>query len=95
METIGTNYKEAMNNNFRYTLIERDVEGIAKTLNTSVKGSNNMSILPKVEKIELERIDDLHDKLSLSWSDYTIEGVVTWKVSDNKLQKAMVFYGIE
>lgn len=94
METIGTNYKKAINNNLIYTLIERSADGVASAININVKDSNHMHILPNVEKVELEQIDDLHDKLSLYWSDYKIEGVVAWKPSANKLTKAMVFYGI-
>lgn len=94
METIGNNYKKAINNNLIYTLIERSADGVAATINVSVKDSENMHILPRVEKVELEQIDDLHDKLSLYWADYKIEGVASWKPSANKLTKAMVFYGI-
>lgn len=95
MATIGKNYKDAINNDFRNTAIGRDSESIFNALNGSVKGSDNMSILPKVEKVELTTIDDLHDKLSLSWDDYKTEGVVTWRPSDNKISNEMVFCGIE
>lgn len=95
MATIGKNYKDAINNDFRNTAIGRDSESIFNALNIGIKGSDNMTILPKVEKVELTTIDDLHDKLSLSWDDYKTEGVVTWKPSANKLETAMVFCGIE
>ena len=95
MSTIGKNIKEAINNNFMHNVIGRSVEGIQSALNTNVKGSDNMVVLPKVDKVELTKIDDLHDKLSLSWDDYKTEGVITWKPSENKLETAMVFYGIE
>ena len=94
METIGNNYKKAINNNLIYNLIERSADGVASAININVKDSNHMQILPSVEKVELEKVDDLHDKLSLYWADYKIEGVVAWKPSANKLTKAMVFYGI-
>lgn len=94
METIGNNYKKAINNNLIYNLIERSEDGITSAINIGIKDSNNMQILPSVEKVELEQIDDLHDKLSLYWADYKIEGVIAWKPSANKLTKAMVFYGI-
>jgi hypothetical protein len=94
METIGNNYKKAINNNLIYNLIERSADGVASAINVNVKDSNHMHILPNVEKVELEKIDDLHDKLSLYWADYKIEGVVAWKPSANKETKAMVFYGI-
>ena len=78
-----------------HNVIGRSAEGVYNALNTKVKGSENMIVLPQVDKVELSKIDDLHDKLSLSWDDYKIEGVVTWKPSANKLENAMVFYGIE
>ena len=95
METIGESLKKAINFNFRYTLIERSKDGIISALNVGVKGSNNMCVLPNIEYASLERIDDTHDKLLLSWSDYQTEGIVTWKPSTNKATKSMVFYGIE
>ena len=95
MATIGQNYKQAINNNFRHCAFKRDAESVFNALNISVKGSDNMTILPKVEKVELTTIDDLHDKLSLSWDDYKTEGVVTWRPSDNKISNEMVFCGIE
>lgn len=95
MNTIGQNYKEAINNDFKHSVIKRDAESILNALNIGVKGSDNVTILPKVEKVELEKIDDLHDKLSLFWADYKTEGVVTWKLSDSKMVNAMVFCGIE
>ena len=95
MNTIGENYKKAINGNFLHNLIERSADGIANALNVNVKGSENMSVLPSVEGVNLERLDDTHDKVTLVWADYKVEGVVSWKPSANKLQKAMVFYGIE
>ena len=87
MSTIGNNIKNAINNNFMHNVIGRSAEGVYNALNTKVKGSENMVVLPQVDKVD--------DKLSLSWDDYKIEGVVTWKPSANKLENAMVFYGIE
>lgn len=95
MNTIGENYKQAINGNFRYNLIERSADGIANALNVNVKDSEHMSVLPNVEGVKLEQIDESHDKVTLLWADYKVEGVVSWKPSANKLQKAMVFYGIE
>jgi hypothetical protein len=95
MSTIGKNIKDAINNNFMYNVIQRNAESVIAALNTSVSGSENMVVLPKADKVELTKIDDLHDKLSLSWDDYKTEGVVTWKPSTNKNWEAMVFCGIE
>ena len=95
MSTIGNNIKVAINNNFMHNVIGRSADEVRNALNIKVKGSENMVVLPQIDKVELATIDDLHDKLSLSWDDYKVEGVVTWKPSANKLEKAMVFYGIE
>ena len=95
MSTIGKNIKDAINNNFMYNVIQRNTESVTAALNTNVRDSVNMVVLPKVDKVELTKIDDLHDKLSLSWDDYKTEGVVTWKPSTNKNWDAMVFCGIE
>ena len=95
MSTIGKNIKDAINNHFMYNVMQRNTESVTAALNTNVRDSVNMVVLPKVDKVELTKIDDLHDKLSLSWDDYKTEGVVTWKPSTNKNWEAMVFCGIE
>ena len=95
MSTIGKNIKDAINNNFMYNVMQRNTESVTAALNTNVRDSVNMVVLPKVDKVELTKIDDLHDKLSLSWDDYKTEGVITWKPSTNKNWDAMVFCGIE
>lgn len=95
MSTIGKNIKDAINNNFMYNVMQRNTESVTAALNTNVRDSVNMVVLPKVDKVELTKIDDLHDKLSLTWNDYHTEGVVTWRLSTNKITKAMVFCGIE
>ena len=95
MATIGKNYKEAINRNFMHVAMKRDAESVFEALNIGLKGSDNMIMLPKVEKVELTKVDDLHDKLSLSWDDYKTEGVVTWRPSESKVVEAMVFCGIE
>ena len=82
MSTIGQNFKQAINNNFKHNMISRDAESIFAALNVGVKDSDNMVVLPKVEKIELTKIDDLHDKLSLSYDDgKDVEGTITWRKS--------------
>ncbi len=95
MNTIGKNYKNAINGNFKFTLIERSCKGIADTFNKNIKGSDNMSILPKVEEVELKCIDDTHDNVTLLWADYKIDGVITWLPSKNERQGAMVFDKID
>lgn len=95
MNTIGHNYKEAIWNNFKHNAVNRNEESVFAALNTNVKDSENMVVLPKVEKIELTKIDDLHDKLTLIWADYKTEGIMTWRPSTNKNENAMVFSGFD
>lgn len=91
METIGNNFKQAINDNFRYHLMERTAKGVADIMFGNIRTTATMHLLPKAESITLDKIDDLHDKIVLGWADYSIEGVLTWKPSNNK----MVFCGIE
>lgn len=96
MEKIGESFKNSINCNFRCTLMTRTPDGVMSTLNKPIKGSDNMVMIPKVSGVELERIDDHHDRLRLKWEDYTVDGVAEWKPSSNELEKAkMVFVGIQ
>lgn len=61
--------------------MSRDSECIKNTLNVKIKGSDNVHFIPCVPEIKVEKIDDLHDKLSLLYDDYKVEGVVTWRES--------------
>jgi len=61
--------------------MSRDEECVKNTLNVLVKGSDNVHFVPCVPEIKVEKIDDLHDKLSLLYDDYKVEGVVTWRES--------------
>lgn len=61
--------------------MSRDAECMRNTLNVLVKGSDNVHFIPCVPEVKVEKIDDLHDKLSLLYDDYKVEGVVTWRAS--------------
>ena len=59
--------------------MSRDENCIKNTLNVLVKGSDNVHFIPCVPEVKVENIDNLHDKLSLLYDDYKVEGVVTWR----------------
>lgn len=61
--------------------MSRDAECVKNTLNVLVKGSDTIHFMPCVPEVKVEKIDDLHDKLSLLYDDYKVEGVVTWRES--------------
>ena len=79
---IGDTIVDAINRNFVHNIfMSRDAECIKNTLNIKVKGSDSIHMMPYVPEVKVERIDDLHDKLSLLYDDYKVEGVVTWRES--------------
>lgn len=92
--TIGNSFKKAINNAFMHVVFKgRDKETILKTLATKVHGSGNVSIIPSVECIKVERLDDLHDKVTIGFDDYEIQGVITWRPCEKG--DNVVFIGYE
>ena len=90
---LSDNIKELVNVTFANSrFIGRDPKTMLAILNIKVKDSNNMHIMPKVQDVQVETIDDLHDKLSLLWDDYKVEGIVSWKQSDNNKNFVFVNY---
>ena len=92
MSTLSNNIKDAINRNFEFNVIERNAESVFNMLNTCVKGSDDMIVLPHVDKVELAEIDALHDKVSLLWDDYKVEGTITWTPSNNPITKGSVVF---
>ena len=77
---IGDDYKERINNLFKYIVFyKRDSKSIIKTLKPKVHGSNLEALSVPLECFKVENIDEAHDKLTLTFADYVIEGVITWK----------------
>ena len=96
MSTLSNNIKDAINRNFEFNVVERNAESVFNMLNTHAKGSDDMVVLPHVDKVELTEIDALHDKVSLLWDDYKVEGTITWTPSKNALTKdSVVFVKVE
>ena len=92
--TIAEAFKQAIKNAFIHTVfLKRDKEFIIKTFNTKVHGSNNVSVIPYIQNIEVEKIDDTHDKVTFVYDDYTFVGVITWKLCANGMN--FVFMDIE
>lgn len=92
--TIREAYIEAINANFRHICVKRDSKEIYEAFNVKIKGSDNMHVFPNVPMIKLETIDDLHDKLSLCYDDFKVEGVVTWRPSEY-LKNTFVLINVE
>lgn len=63
--------------------ISREPKDVLAILNIGVKGSNNMRITPEIDRVEVEHIDEVTDKLTLIWDDYQFEGIVSWRRSEN------------
>ena len=77
---ISESIKRAINNAFVNTIFpNREEKAIHSTLKTKVHGSDNVGIIPTIPNIKVETIDETHDKLTLIYEDYRIEGVVTWR----------------
>ena len=92
--TIVDSFKESINNAFKFTTFwARDKVTIKTTLNKTARHSDNVSLVPKIERLEVERIDDAHDKLTIIYDDVSFSGVITWKPSSNG--RNFVFLGIE
>ena len=91
---IGDSFKEAINNSFRYSVFwKHDKLTIKNTLNSKARHSDNISFLPYIDRLEVEPIDDTHDKVTIIYDDISFGGVVTWRPSSNG--RNFVFLGIE
>ena len=93
--TIGDSFKIAINNVFANTIfLKRDDDFVLKMLSSTVRGSNNVTLLPPVQNFgRLERIDNTHDEVLFEFDDYSFKGVITWRPCSNG--QNMVFVKIE
>lgn len=93
---IGESIVSSINKGFRNCKFSgRDAESIKNTLNILVHDSNTIHFMPCVPEVKVEKVDDLHDKLSLLYDDYKVEGVVTWRKSQNEKQFVFVNYIVQ
>lgn len=94
--TIAESFKIAINDTFLHTVFQsRDAKTIFETITKNVHGSNNMRVIPPIPKIEVENIDQTHDKLTLCFDDVKVEGIVTWKVATAPFNGRFVFIKYE
>lgn len=92
--TIAESYKQVINNAFANTIfLKRDNNVILKTLLSKVRGSDSISIIPPTQKVKIENIDDTHDRVTFEFDDYAFDGVITWKIRNDKMN--IVFINIE
>ena len=68
------------NNGFGNTHFVRKSPDIIERVFTE-KINEHMNI--HVKSVKVTPVDDLHDKLSLLWDDYKVEGTITWKQSQD------------
>ena len=79
MESIKDKLKELLFRNFENVMFfERNEREFTETLNTGVHKSANMRVFPEVSKVEVTKIDEVHDEVKLIWSDLEVKGIVTW-----------------
>ena len=92
--SIAEAFKQAIKDAFMHSIfLKRDKEFIIKTLSAKAYRSNNVSLIPPIQKVEIEKIDDTHDKVTFDYDDYTFVGVITWKPCANGMN--FVFMNIE
>lgn len=63
--------------------INKSTENVTRTL--SEKISEREVFTENPQGIKMERIDDMHDRLSLTFSNGTLDGIVTWTKTSNGL----------
>jgi hypothetical protein len=81
---IGDIYKKRINDLFKYVVFhKRDTEFIIKRLVSNIRGSDLEALSIPIECFKIENIDATHDKLTLTFDDYLIEGVITWKINES------------
>lgn len=90
--TIGESYKRAINKAFANCVFpNRTKDGILSTLGTKVYGSEDMTIIPPIQDLKVKTVDELHDEVVITFDDYEIKGVFTWRkfVKDNNEKIAL------
>lgn len=76
---ISDSYKMVINNIFRHTIFDDHSEKtILKILQLNVRGSSNVTFIPPCNRIEVQNIDQTHDRLVFHFDDYQVDGVVEW-----------------
>ena len=82
---IGESIKKSINNAFIYTVFfKKDEKSILKTLRTKAHGGN-LEVIPPIptDGFSIEIIDKTHYKMTITYDDYVVSGVITWKINEN------------
>ena len=75
---------KAIKNGFdNCVFLNKDIEKVVKILSDRIAEHEVFTENP--QDIKMERIDDTHDRLSLTFSNGTLDGIVTWTKTSNGL----------
>lgn len=75
---------KAIKNGFdNCVFINKDIEKVVKILSDRIAEHEVFTENP--QDIKMSRIDDTHDRLSLTFSNGTLDGIVTWTKTSNGL----------
>ena len=75
---------KAIKNGFdNCVFLNKDIEKVVKILSDRIAEHEVFTENP--QDIKMSRIDDVHDRLSLTFSNGTLDGIVTWTKTSNGL----------
>lgn len=75
---------KAIKNGFdNCVFLNKDIEKVVKILSDRIAEHEVFTENP--QDIKMSRIDDTHDRLSLTFSNGTLDGIVTWTKTSNGL----------
>ena len=63
--------------------LSRDEKSVESIISSKIYDSKIGVLSVKPKSVAVEHIDDLHDKLSLSYDNQNVEGTITWRNSQN------------
>ena len=79
---ISDSYKESIYNGFIHTSFrDRTAETIKATLNANVIGSGNVTLVPKIDKLEVTKVNDMTDSVTFIYDDFKFSLVFNWRKS--------------
>ena len=79
---ISDSYKDSIYNGFIHTSFrDRTAETIKKTLNANVIGSGNVTLVPKIDKLEVSKVSDMTDEVTFIYDDFKFSLVFKWRKS--------------
>ena len=89
---ISDSYKESIYNGFIHTSFrDRTAETIKATLNAKVRGSGNVTLVPKVDELKVAKVNDITDKVTFIYEDFKFSLDFHWR----KSSLGFVLIGIE